>query len=231
LLSEYADDESIFAVLGEDVLGSPWEKIVVLAIVISAVSSTQTTIIPASRASFSMARADAMPRVLASIHPRFRTPHVSTILVAALAVAWYLPLNLISENFLFDTLSALSLLIAFYYGLSGVACVIYYRRELLKSVKNFLFIGVAPLVGAGILFALFGKSLVDLADPDASYTGTAWLGAGPPLVIGIGFLAFGCVLLVLWRLLGHERFFGRKAFEIVDPDVAAGHVKVATEEV
>jgi amino acid transporter len=113
LLGEFADDESIFAVLGTEVLGTPWDNIVVLAIVISAVSSTQTTIIPASRASFSMARADAMPHVLASIHPRFRTPHVSTIVVAALAIGWYLPLNLISENFLFDTLSALSLLIAF----------------------------------------------------------------------------------------------------------------------
>jgi amino acid transporter len=178
-----------------------------------------------------MGRAGAMPQRLAAVHPRFRTPHVSTIVVALLAIAWYLPLNLISENFLFDTLSALSLLIAFYYGLSGLACVTYYRRELFKSVKNFLFIGVAPLVGAGILFALFGKSLVDLADPEASYSGTAWLGAGPPLVIGIGFLALGAVLLVLWRLAGHERFFGRKAFEAVDPDVATGRVKVAAEEI
>jgi hypothetical protein len=26
----------------------------------------------------------------------------------------------------------------------------------------------------------------------------------------------------LWRLGGHERFFGRKAFEAVDPQVATG---------
>jgi hypothetical protein len=50
-------------------------------------------------------------------------------------------------------------------------------------------------------------------------------------VIGIGFLALGAVLLVLWRLAGHERFFGRKAFEAVDPDVATGRVKVAAEEI
>ena len=62
---------------------------------------------------------------LASIHPRFQTPHVSTIVVAALAVAWYVPANFISENFLFDTLSALALMIAFYYALSGLACVVY----------------------------------------------------------------------------------------------------------
>ena len=62
-------------------------------------------------------------------------------------------------------------MIAFYYGLSGLACAVYYRRELLRSAKNFLFIGVAPLVGAGILFYLFAKSCIDLSDPENSYTG------------------------------------------------------------
>ncbi len=35
-------------------------------------------------------------------------------------------------------------MIAFYIGLTGFACAIYYRRELLRSVKNFFFIGVGP---------------------------------------------------------------------------------------
>ena len=36
-------------------------------------------------------------------------------------------------------------MIAFYYGLTGFACVIYYRHELLKSARNFLLIGVAAV--------------------------------------------------------------------------------------
>jgi hypothetical protein len=139
--------------------------------------------------------------------------------------------NFISDNFFFDTLSALSLMIAFYYALSGIACAVFYRHELFKSVKNALFIGVAPLVGAGILIWLFVRSVIDLTDPENSYTGTSWLGVGPPLVIGVGFLLLGVVLAIFWRLGGHERFFGRKAFEAVDPDVAAGRVKVAGEDV
>jgi amino acid transporter len=230
-VEEYDDDESIFGVLGADVLGSPWDNIVLLAIVISAISSTQTTIIPASRTTFSMGRANAFPRRFAEVHPRFRTPAFSTIVVALAAMAWYVPANFISENFLFDTLSALSLMIAFYYGLSGLACVVFYRHELLRSVKNFLFIGVAPFVGAGILFYLFAKSCIDLSDPENSYTGQTWLGVGPPLVIGVGFLLFGIVLLILWRLTGHELYFSRRAFEAVDPEVATGRVKVATEDI
>jgi amino acid transporter len=223
-LAEYDDDDAIFAALGADVLGSPWDKIVVLAILTSAVASTQTTIIPASRTSFSMARQSALPRLFAAVHPRFRTPWFSTVVIAGLAILWYVPINALSENFLFDTLSALSLMIAFYYALTGLACVIFYRRELTKSVKNFLFIGVGPLVGAVILGFLFVKSAVDLFDAENSYSGQAVLGMGVPFVIGVGFLLLGFVLLVLWRLAGNERFFSRKAFEAVDPAVASGEV-------
>ena len=81
-------------------------------------------------------------------------------MIGALAALWYAVVNALSENFLFDTLSALSLMIAFYYALSGIACVVYYRHELLRSVRNLLFIGVAPLLGALIL----GYLLVTLGD-------------------------------------------------------------------
>ena len=31
-----------------------------------------------------------------------------------------------------------------------------------------------------------------------------------PLLIGLGFLLLGAVVLVVWRLRGHERFFTRR---------------------
>ena len=212
-LAEFDDDEGVFSVLAGDALGSPWDKLVVLAIVTSAVASTQTTIIPASRTAFSMARQNALPAFFAQIHPRFRTPAVSTAVVAALAVAWYVPANALSENFLFDSLSALSLLIAFYYALTGIACAVFYRRQLLRSVRAFVLVGVAPLTGAAILGFLLVRSALDLSDPEASYTGQSVLGMGVPLVIALAFLLLGVILLVLWRLGGNERFFGRKPFE------------------
>jgi amino acid transporter len=221
-LAEFDDDDAVFGSLAADVLGTPWDKIVVLAIVTSAIASTQTTIIPSSRTSFSMARQDGLPRAFAAIHPRFHTPWFSTAVVAGLAILWYVPINALSENFLFDTLSALSLMIAFYYALTGLACVIYYRRELTKSIKNFLFIGVGPLLGAVILGFLFVRSAIDLSDEENSYSGEGILGMGTPFVIGMGFLLLGGVLLVAWRLGGHERFFSRRPFEAVDAAVAAG---------
>ena len=78
-LIDHSDD--IFSALGTAVLGSPLDKLLIIAVLTSAAASTQTTILPTARTSLSMARARAMPESLGRIHPRFLTPHVSTILM------------------------------------------------------------------------------------------------------------------------------------------------------
>jgi hypothetical protein len=110
------------------------------------------------------------------------------------------------------------------YALTGLACAIYYRHELTRSAKNFLFIGAAPVLGALMLAYLFFRSVVDLANPDAPYSGSIF-GLGVPLVIGLGFLLLGVFLEILWRLSGHESFFGRRP-ETVPPEIAEGRVRV-----
>lgn len=60
-LTENAEEEEfIFALLAGEVMGS-WDWIVLLAVATSAVASTQTTIIPASRTALSLARWPAGP--------------------------------------------------------------------------------------------------------------------------------------------------------------------------
>jgi amino acid transporter len=221
-IGEFEDDAGIFGALATDVLGSPLDKLVVLAIITSALSSTQTTILPASRTTLSMARQDAFPAAFGKVHPRYMTPHVSTIVIGAVAAVWFGVLFPLSENFVYDSLTALSLMIAFYYALTGMACAIYYRRELTKSVKNFLFIGVGPVVGSVVLGYLFVKAVIEYSKTDQSYSGSALFGIAIPVVLGIGLLLLGVVLMLIWRAGGHGAFFGRKP-EIVDPDVAAGH--------
>ncbi|SOC51864.1 Amino acid transporter [Blastococcus aggregatus] len=192
------EEEAVFALLSTRVLGG-WDWVVLVAVATSAIASTQTTIIPASRTGLSMARRAALPRRFASISPTHRTPDVSTWWVAGIGVAWYLGVGLISENALFDSITGLSLLIALYYGLTGLACAVYFRRQLLASVRNFLLLGVGPLTGAGMLAWLLVLSVRDLADAENSYTGQAWLGVGPPLVIGVGVMATGVGLMLWWR--------------------------------
>jgi amino acid transporter len=223
LIAEYEDDPGLFGAIAPDVLGNGLDWLVTLAIITSALASTQTTILPASRTALSMARQGAYPEPLGRVHRRFLTPHVSTVVVGVLSAIWFAILFNVSENFLFDSLTSLSLMIAFYYALNGFACAIYYRRELLKSVKNFLFIGVGPVVGGGILAYLFFKAIDEYRQTDQSYTGNELFGIAIPVVLGVGLLLLGTVLMLLWRATGHQRFFGRKT-EVVHPDVAAGRM-------
>ncbi len=219
-LTENADEEEgILGSLADSAMGG-WSWLLLLAVATSAIASTQTTIIPASRTGLSMARRHALPKALARIHPRFRTPDVSTWTVAVIAIVWYVVVNLLSENALFDSLTALSLLIAFYYALTGLACAIYYRRELTKSVKNFLLIGVGPVVGAILLFWLLIESIIDMSDPENSYSGVAWLGVGPPLVIGVFIFVAGVIFMIFWRI--HDRRYWEERPGVADPVLAAG---------
>jgi amino acid transporter len=219
-LTENAEEEeAIFGVLADEVMGG-WSWVVLLAVSTSAIASTQTTIIPASRTGLSMARRAALPKAMGHINPRFRTPDVSTWTVAVIAIVWYLVVDYVSENALYDSLTALSLLIAFYYGLTGIACAIFYRHELTKSAKNFILIGVGPIVGALLLFWLLIESIIDMSDPENSYTGVAWLGVGPPLVIGVGVFVVGVVFMIFWRIKD-GRYWQEKT-SVADPVLAAG---------
>jgi amino acid transporter len=204
-----AEPEDVLSHLGAEVFGSPLDKILIIAVLTSAAASTQTTILPTARTTLSMARANAMPKSLGKVHPRYLTPHVSTILMGTFSIIWYVGLTLVSEDILYDSLAALGLMIAFYIGLTGFACAIYYRRELTRSVKNFFFIGVGPAFGGAILFYLLVKNAIELSDPANSESGNSWLGVGPPLLIAVFFLLLGLFLLGLqWRKA--PEFFKRK---------------------
>ena len=219
LIAEYDDDAGLFGAAADLVLG-PFAFLLVLSIITSGIASTQTTILPASRTSLSMAVAGAFPKAFAKMDERHETPAFGTWAIGVAAIVWYVGASLVSDNFLFDSLSALSLLIAFYYGLTGLACAIYWRHRIFTSVKAFLLIGLGPVVGALMLFYLLIESVRELADPAASYTGTSILGIGVPLAIALFFIVLGLVLMVVSRFTASQPFFMRKGGENVPDEVA-----------
>ncbi len=220
------EEEFVFAYLAEGALGS-WDWVLLFAVATSAFASTQTTIIPASRTGLSMARRHALPARFGHIHPQHRTPNVSTWWVAGIAIVWYVGIYQVSANALFDSLTALSLLIAFYYSLTGVACAIYYRRHLLESAKNLVLIGIGPVAGAILLSWLLVLSIRDMADPVNSYSGQAWLGVGPPLVIGVAIFLVGFAIMLFWRI--KDGRFWQESAGVADPDVVHGTKAAATD--
>lgn len=198
--------DDVFLVV-KDALFGPWAWLLVLAVMISAVSSTQTTILPTARGTLSMAVYRALPARFGRVHPRFQTPGFSTLVMGVVATAFYVGMTLISENFLADSIYSLGLAIAFYYGLTGYACVWYFRGELFASARNVVFKLVFPLLGAVLLTAAFVKSAIDMLNPDYGYT--VLFGVGGVFVIGIGSLLLGVVLMVAWALIPASRPFFR----------------------
>jgi amino acid transporter len=202
--------------LAHSVLGSPLDKLLIIAVLTSASASTQTTILPTARTSFAMARAGAFPKAFAHIHQRFQTPDVSTIVMGVLSTIWFVAIVNLSTNVLSDSITAIGFAIAFYYGITGFACAIYFRRELLKSAKNFVYIGVLPVLGGAMLTFIFVYAVVQYQNP-ANDVSKPILGIGAPVVIGIGSLLLGVVLMLFGRI-PYREFFSRK-LEVADPAV------------
>jgi amino acid transporter len=202
-LASHSDD--VLGAISSAVLGSTAGKLLLLCVLTSAAASAQTTILPTARATLSMAAHGALPAGLARVNPRFRTPAVSTVAMGVVSALFFVVLSSVSANVLGDSAAAVGLLIAFYYGLTGFACVWYFRRRLTTSARALWFQGIFPLVGALVLLWAFAVSVRSYLPADSS--ATSLLGMGGIFVIGAGALALGVpvMLLVRWRAPGFFR--------------------------
>ena len=208
--TSYLENNSndVLSALGKPVLGAILYKLLIISVLTSASASTQTTILPTARTTLSMAHWKAVTNLLARVHKRYLTPTVSTLGFGALSIAVTVPLLLLSENVLADSLTAIGFPICFYYGFTGIACAVYYRRELMKSARNFLLLGLAPLAGGLMLFGVgiyagvyyWDKSHVE-SPPLAGITLPIWF--------GVGGLLLGFVLMLVSRPFFRD-FFSRK---------------------
>jgi amino acid transporter len=221
-LKHHGDD--VLSALGGPVLGSPLDKILIIAVLTSASASTQTTILPTARTTLSMARFGSIPKIFGRIHPRYLTPDVSTLAMGGVSLVWTLFIINVSQNVLSDSITGIGFMIAFYYGFTGYACVVFYRKEIFKSAKNFFMVGVAPLLGAAMLTFVFIKAFLDYktTSTDVNYSG-GFLGVGTPVAIGVGGLLVGVVVMLIANFT-YPKFFKRK-WETARPGVLEGTVK------
>ena len=220
-LGDNSDD--VLKALGSDVFPSPLDKLLIITVLTSAAASTQTTILPTARTTLSMARFGAIPEAFGRIHQRYRTPHISTIAMGVVSLVWTLFVINVSQNVLSDAITGLGFQIAFYYGLTGFACAIFYRHELMKSARNFFMGGVVPILGGLMLTGIFVKAFSDYntTSTDINYTTGVW-GIGTPVAIGVGGLLIG-IPLMLWANVSAPSFFRRKP-EVAKPGILEGEV-------
>ena len=203
------NSSEILGPLGHDVLGSGLDKLLIIAVLTSASASTQTTILPGTRAALSMASHGAAPKIFASINPRRLTPGFATIMFGVISIAYYVVLTMVSSNILADSITATGLMITFYLGITGVACVIYFRKALFNNVRTFLLAGLGPALGAIMMGYIFVKSALAQFDAANSVSGKPLLGMGAPFTISLLGLLLGAILMGLqWYF--NPTFFHRK---------------------
>jgi amino acid transporter len=204
------NENEVLSPLGHAVFGSPWDKLLIIAVLTSAAASTQTTILPTARTTLSMAKWDSIPAVFGKIHPRYLTPTVSTIGMGALSAVWTALLLVIdgNGNVLADSITALGFAVCFYYGFTGLACGWYFRKELTKSVSGFILAGVAPVIGGVLMGFIFVKAWLVESTPGYNYSPPLF-GIQVPIVIGIGALLLGIPLMVVCGVKFRE-YFTRK---------------------
>lgn len=219
------------ALFGGGAVGSILMALLGFSILTSASASTQTTILPTARTSLSMAVYKALPEQFARIHPKYLTPTWSTIGMGIVSVAFYLIFTLISVDLLSALIGSIGLMIAFYYGLTGFACVWYYRRTLFTSPRNFIMRGLFPLLGGLSLLGVFVYGVYAFAAPDwltdADGKNITIIGIGAQAVVGIGGLLVGVVLMLLWRWRRPEFFRGETLVKRSDYVLAPGEGVVA----
>jgi amino acid transporter len=193
----------------------PWAWLVIVAVMISAASSTQTTILPTARGTLSMAVHKALPDRFGKVHAKYLTPTFSTVLMGAVSIVFYVGMTLISENLLADSIAALGLYIAFYYGITAFACVWFFRATLKDSARNLFMRGLLPLAGGVMMAVAFVYSAFDMTAPD--YGMTQFAGVGGTFLLGVGSLLLGVVLMALWYSKSSRREAAAK--DIKDSDL------------
>ncbi|CAG7844888.1 Putrescine importer PuuP [Pseudoclavibacter triregionum] len=231
------NQESIFAVLAGPIMG-PFAILMSVAILASSAASLQSTMVSPSRTLLAMGHYGALPKSFGRVDSKRMTPAVATFWSAGAAIGFYVVMRLISENALWDTITALGLMVCFYYGLTGLACVWYFRKSMFTSVRKFFFEFLFPLLGGLALVAMFVKTLIDSMAPDygsgsaifaTSYdeNGVAQDGVGLVFVFGMGVLLIGVVLMIVMRFR-HPAFFRGETIP-VGTSVDEGKLEVLTE--
>ncbi len=203
------------AAFGSSGFGTVMGKLLILLVLTSAAACTQTTILPTARTTLSMAAFKAIPRRFATIHPRYLTPTSSTIWMGVISALIYLAMNFYSDGGLIsDAVTAIGMMIAFYYGLTGFACTWYYRRELTGSVRDFFMRGVFPTLGGLMLFGGLILTVIQDWKPVNSYVvfvlpfSPHWH-IGWAFLIGVGSILVGVVLMLISMGPYRDFFAGR----------------------
>lgn len=206
-LGNPAIQENVFAALAGPVMG-PFAILMSLAVLSSSASSLQSTMISPARTMLAMGHYGALSPKYAQVNPRYQTPGYATVVAVIIASVFYAVMRVLSENVLWDTITTLGMMVCFYYGVTAIACVWYFRKEALNSAKSFFTKCLAPLLGGVLLLIFFFQTAWDSLDPSYG-SGSQIGGVGLVFILGIAIFLLGGAAMV-FQYIRRPEFFRRQ---------------------
>ena len=176
-----------------------WTSIAVpvaaLVIVVGTIGVLEASLVQGGRTMFSMARDRVLDERLARLNTRFLTPWNATWVLSIVTVALFLLAATSSSvnDVLKNSISAIGLLVAFYYGLSGFACAKYYRHANRRDRVLLVFRTIYPVIASLFLLAVVAYQL--------SLAG--WRADAEV----IGMLAVGVIPMIYYRRLYRSSYY------------------------
>nr|WP_208402511.1 APC family permease [Lysinibacter cavernae] len=199
--------ENVFAALAHPVMGGA-AIFLAFAVLLSSVASIQSTAVSPARTLLAMAHYKALPPQLAKIHPRFKSPHVALLVSSAVASVFYAIMRVVSEDALWDTILSLGMMVCFYYGVTALASVAYFRKTAFSSWKDALAKIILPGIGGVILFITFIQTTIDSMQPSFG-SGKEVFGVGLVFVLGMTVILAGIVTMIVQSRIRPDFFKGK----------------------
>jgi hypothetical protein len=100
------------------------------------------------------------------------------------------------------------MMICFYYGITALACVWFFRAAAFSSARAFFLKFLAPLLGGVILLVMFVKTAFDSMDPEYG-SGSSVGGVGMVFILGMGVILLGVVVMLAMARVRPEFFRGQ----------------------
>jgi amino acid transporter len=207
-----ANGADALAYIAGSVAGSPWDKVMIAAVLLSIVGATQTALVAGSRIAFAMGQDRVLPPMLGRSHRVHRTPAVATVVFAllTLAVTWVYTLGSASvEGAFANVVDSVGLMFALFYAATGLAMAVYYRKLAARGVGALLQLALVPLVSAAFLIWVAFKSVPGLGGWNGSVMHNLYV------MIGLG-----VVFLLAARFIARSGYFAEPT-EAYDPSAAA----------
>ncbi|MDR0960135.1 MAG: APC family permease [Propionibacteriaceae bacterium] len=192
------ESDNVFVALAEPVMGG-FAIIVSLAVLSSSVASLESTFVSPARTMLAMGHYGALPPSFAKTS-KFATPGRATVAAGIVAGGYYALMRPISENVLTDTVATTSIFICFYYGLTSLAAVWYFRKQWTTSVRNVFFKLVFPLIGGLFLAFMFFHELYWSLLDDEYGSGAKLGGVNVVFLLTVAILLLGVVLMIVNRV-------------------------------